>query len=242
MPDKDLIQIIKKTSKRGICLSCGEDCLNLRKRYCSVECRKQMLWVLSLSKGLLNILNTRYASFSFNKNQVILDILPSWSKDISRFMGKRSPGKKPAEDLKSLILRSGTDWHEMIHNKTSRSYASLYLLKKTSDKKIPSETLKPDSKLRPKFSRKEKESLKLLNLEIDDLITGEQIPRIKSAYKRLAKVHHPDMGGDAEKFKRLNDAHQQMLIWAESPLFTSKKALFDCWSFDSSTNRWTPPL
>jgi DnaJ-class molecular chaperone len=30
---------------------------------------------------------------------------------------------------------------------------------------------------------------------------------IKSAYKRLAKKHHPDMGGDAEKFKELVSAY-----------------------------------
>jgi hypothetical protein len=240
--DKNLIQIYDKTPKRGKCLSCGETCVNSRRRYCSRECRRQMLWVLSLSNGLLNICNARYASFSFNNAQVILDILPAWSKDISRFIRKRMPGKKPAEDLKYLILQSGSDWHEMINNKNSRSYASLYLLKKNSDKKLPLEAVKPDNKLRPRFSKREKESIKLLNLETDDLILDGHISRIKSAYKKMAKVHHPDMGGDAEKFKRLNEAHQQMLIWAESPQFTSKKALIDCWSFDSSTNKWTPPL
>lgn len=242
MHDKNLIPIINKTSKRGKCLSCGDICNNLRRRYCSGECRKQMLWVLSLSKGLLSILNTRYATFSFSNSQVILDILPSWSKDISRFTEKRMPGNKPADDLKNLILQSGRDWHELIHNNKSRSFASLFLLNKTSDKRLPAETLKPDSRLRPKFSRREKESVKLLDLAIDDLILAGHKSRIKSAYKKLAKVHHPDVGGDPEKFKKLNDAHQQMLIWAENPQFTSKKALVDCWSFDSSTNKWTPPL
>lgn len=242
MSDKNLIPIISKTSKRGNCLSCGEVCANLRRRYCSGECRKQMLWVLSLSKGLLSIFNTKYASFSFNNSQVILDILPVWSKDISRFMGKRMPGNKPADDLKNLILQSGSDWHDLIHNKNSRSYASLFLLNKASDKKLSTYSLRPNSKLRPKFSRAQKESIRLLDLEIDDLILGGHKSRIKSAYKKLAKVHHPDVGGDPEKFKKLNDAHQQMLLWAENPQFTSKKALIDCWSFDSSTNKWTPPL
>jgi len=30
---------------------------------------------------------------------------------------------------------------------------------------------------------------------------------IKSAYKKLAKQYHPDHGGDAEKFKEINEAH-----------------------------------
>jgi hypothetical protein len=242
MSEKNLIQAIHKPSRTGKCISCGGTCENLRRRYCSRECRKQMLWVLSLSRGLLSIFNARYASFSFNSARVILDILPIWSKDISRFERKRMPGKKPAEDLKDLILQSGSDWHRMIKNNTSRSYASLYILNKNSDKKLPSRALRPDSNVKPRFSKQEKESIKVLNMEPDDLITGGYISRIKSAYKKMAKVHHPDMGGDAEKFKRLNEAHRQMLNWAENPQFTSKKALIDCWSFDSSTNKWTPPL
>ena len=66
--------------------------------------------------------------------------------------------------------------------------------------------------------------------------------KINSAYRKMAKVHHPDMGGDEENFKKLNDAHKQMLLWAENPLFTSRKALHNCWSYDSATNRWSPPL
>lgn len=31
---------------------------------------------------------------------------------------------------------------------------------------------------------------------------------IRQAYKRLAKEHHPDRGGDAEKFKKIQEAHE----------------------------------
>jgi DnaJ-class molecular chaperone len=31
---------------------------------------------------------------------------------------------------------------------------------------------------------------------------------IRSAYKKLAKEHHPDRGGDAEKFKKIQEAHE----------------------------------
>ena len=31
---------------------------------------------------------------------------------------------------------------------------------------------------------------------------------IRKAYKELAKEHHPDTGGDAEKFKEINEAHE----------------------------------
>ncbi|MBW1772924.1 MAG: DnaJ domain-containing protein, partial [Deltaproteobacteria bacterium] len=70
----------------------------------------------------------------------------------------------------------------------------------------------------------------------------ENVPKIKSSYKKLAKIYHPDVGGDEEKFKRLNDAHEQMLLWAEQPQFTARKALVDCWSYDGYTGKWSPPL
>jgi hypothetical protein len=201
-----------------------------------------MLWVLSLSKGLLIAFNARYAAFSFDQNFVVLDVLPVWSQDISRFLYRRPGGKKPAEDLKNLILQSGTDWYRLIHNRTSRSYASLVLLKKNHKKDLNPKSIRPDKKLKPRLSRFERECLKLLELQMEELFSESHVAKIRSAYKRLAKVYHPDMGGDAEKFKKLNAAHQQMLLWAENPHFTLRKALLDCWSYDGATNKWSPPL
>ncbi|MBW2610036.1 MAG: DnaJ domain-containing protein [Deltaproteobacteria bacterium] len=150
--------------------------------------------------------------------------------------------KKPAEDLKDLILQSGEEWYHIIDKNNSKSYASLSLLKRNSNQKISRDSIKPNNRLRPRFSKLEKESIKLLRLELKQLLSDGQISKIKSAYKKMAKIHHPDAGGDAEKFKKLNEAHQQMLLWAENPHFTSRKALVDCWSYDASTNRWAPPL
>jgi len=201
-----------------------------------------MLWVLSLSKGLLVAFNARYAAFSFDQDFVVLDVLPVWSQEISRFLYKRPGGKKPAEDLKHLILESGSEWYRLVHNRTSRSYASLVLLKKNHKKDLNPKSIRPDNKLKPRLSRYERECLKLLQLQIEELFSDGHATRIRSAYKRLAKVYHPDMGGDAEKFKKLNAAHQQMLLWAEKPHFTLRKALLDCWSYEGATNKWSPPL
>jgi hypothetical protein len=201
-----------------------------------------MLWVLSLSKGLLRVFNARYAAFYFNRTHVILDILPIRSNRISRFALKRSNGKKPAEDLKDLILQSGQEWYDLINNRTSKSYASLCLLRKNRDKQIAPESIRPESRLRPRFSKEERNHIKRLQIEIQELLSGCQANKIKTAYKKLAKIHHPDMGGDAEKFKELSEAHEQMMAWAEDPQFTSRKALSDCWSYDGFTNRWAPPL
>jgi curved DNA-binding protein CbpA len=34
---------------------------------------------------------------------------------------------------------------------------------------------------------------------------------VKAAHRRLVKLHHPDMGGDAEAFRRINAAYQLLI-------------------------------
>ncbi len=237
-------QLVRYSKPAGTnrCLACGTDRIKPGRRYCSKECRQQINWVLSLSKGLLRAFNARYAAFSFTPEHVVLDVLPVWSQELSRFTQRRSNGNKPAQDLKRLILRWGEEWHHMVGNNNSRSYASLSLLRKNHCGEVDADTIKPGRKARLRLTRHEKECLKILRIERTDLMKGPQSVRIKSAYKRMAKVYHPDMGGDAEKFKRLNEAHRQMLLWAENPRYTSRRALRDCWSYDGATNRWSPPL
>jgi predicted nucleic acid-binding Zn ribbon protein len=242
MPKYSLIPSEADFGTKRKCLSCGTNRIGTGRRYCSKECREQMVWVLSLSKGLLRAFNARYAAFSFGTDFVVLDVLPVWSREISRFLSRRTYGKKPADDLKRLVLQSGGEWYRLVNNRTSRSYASLFLLKKNHMKAIAPDSITPDERRRPRLSKAERESMKLLELKVEELFSDGHAARIKRAYKNLAKIYHPDVGGDAEKFKKLNAAHQQMLLWAEKPQFTSRKALMDCWSYDGSTNRWSPPL
>jgi len=228
--------------RTGRCLACGTTDMKRGRRYCSMECREQMRWVLSLSKGLLRTFNARYAAFSFTTDYVVLDVLPIWTSGVSRFIGHRTPGRKPAVDLKSLILESGEEWYGLLDRRNSRSVASLHLLHDNHKPHLDPKSIKPARKSRPRLSRLENDCLKILKIEREVLSSKSCTSTIKSAYKRLAKRHHPDKGGDEETFKRLNEAHQQMLMWAENPQYTCRKALLDSWSYDGSTNRWTPPL
>jgi len=230
-------KVVKRT-----CLSCGTEEMKKGRRYCSKECRQKVNWVLALSKGLLITLNARYAAFSFTREMVMLDVYPSWSKDISRFTYGRKDGQKPAEDLKCLVVEWGREWHRLVNNKNSRSRASLTLINRTNQKDIHPEDVKPCRRVRPRLSRTEATSLKVLQLSRDDLSSESSNERIKSAYKKMAKIHHPDVGGDEESFKLLQNAHEQMLHWAENPQYTFRKALEGCWFYDGYTGRWSPPL
>jgi hypothetical protein len=201
-----------------------------------------MHWVLGLSKGLLRTFNARYAAFFFDPDQVVLDVLPIWSKTISRFICERRLGGRPAEDLKNLILQSGREWYELLEKRHSKGYASLFLLQKNHVDHVDPETIKPENKVWLRLSKNEKGYMRIL--ELDEAVLSTQCNRvqIRTAYRRMAKNCHPDLGGDEEKFKLLNEAHQKMLLWVQHPKYTSKRALKDCWSYDGYTNRWTPPL
>jgi len=186
--------------------------------------------------------NARYAAFSFTEDQVILDVFPVWSKHVSRFVCGRIKGNRPAEDLKKLVLQFGEEWHHIVNNNGSRSYASLCLVNQNHARGIHPSTIRPAKKSLPRLTRHETLCLDLLKLERADLSGQGCTAKIRSAYKRMAKIHHPDLGGDTEVFKKLNDAHDQMLLWAENPHFTFRKALPGCWSYDGVTSRWSPPL
>ncbi len=235
------VPVTKPNSERK-CLSCGTKNIKPGRRYCSNECRQHMNWVLSLSKGLLKAVNARYATFSYTSEYVILDILPVWSNGISRFIGKRRPGNKPAEDLKELILYWGKKWHELVNNNNSKSYASFFIVKQTYIEELDPNSIKPVKIAIPRLSKKEKFCMKILRIRKEELFSDQAVTLIKTAYRKMAKLYHPDMGGDEEKFKQLNEAHKHMLMWAKNPNYSFRKALEGCWSYDGNTNRWSPPL
>ena len=39
---------------------------------------------------------------------------------------------------------------------------------------------------------------------------GDDEQKIKNAYRKLAKEHHPDTGGDVKKFQQVNEAYEHI--------------------------------
>ena len=73
------------------------------------------------------------------------------------------------------------------------------------------------------------------------LDSPELIKIIKSAYRRQALRHHPDHGGDSASFRRIHQAYQELVDWAESPSFVNRRGFPDKWFYDGMTNRWVQP-
>ena len=46
---------------------------------------------------------------------------------------------------------------------------------------------------------------------------------LKSAYRRQAKLHHPDAGGEAADFRKIRNAYEALIRWAENPVFSKRR-------------------
>ena len=53
-------------------------------------------------------------------------------------------------------------------------------------------------------------------LHILGLKRGASQDSIKKSYRRLVKQHHPDLGGSADEFRKVNEAYQQLMMNIES--------------------------
>ena len=231
-----------RDGKRGLCLACGEKELPKgRRRYCDDKCKKRLDFALYIATGLVQTLRARYAAFSYTEKTLILDILPVRSSHISRFMWSRSKQKKVADDLLDMIEHVGRKWYEMEEETSSRWWASERLLERTSRRDIPVNTVVPTSKKTPQLNHKEKNALKVLELTKEQILETDAVQYVKSAYRKKAKLHHPDKGDTSNKFVEINQAHAELLNWAESPRFRSRMALVNSWCYDASRRRWVPP-
>ena len=228
--------------RKKFCLACGEKELpKRRRRYCTDKCKRRLDFALYIATGLVQTLRARYAAFSYTEDSLILDILPMGSSVISRFMWKRSKHKKVADDLLDMVEQAGREWYEMEEESSSRWWASQELLERASRRDIPMSAVVPVSKKTPQLNHKEKNALRVLELNNTQILAADAVQRVKSAYRRKAKLHHPDKGDTSNRFIEINEAHAELLRWAESPTFRSRTALANSWCYDSSKKRWVPP-
>ena len=234
--------LVYADGKRGLCLACGETQIPKPKRkYCSDKCKKRLDFALYICAGLVQALRARYAAFSYTEETLVLDILPTGSRVISRFVWKRSKRKKVADDLLDMIEEAGREWYEREEETGSSWWATQLLLDKASRKDIPVSAVVPVSKKTPQLNHREKNALRLFRLTRDQILSEKGLQDLKSAYRRKAKLYHPDRGDKSKKFVRINEAHAELLNWAQKPKFFFRTALPNSWCYDGSKKRWAPP-
>ena len=233
---------LARTGRRCVCVSCGEAPIPKGKRkYCSDKCKTRLDFALYISTGLVQALRARYAAFSYTDEMLILDILPSGTRVISRFVWRRNKDKRVADNLLDMVVEAGREWYEMEDETGSSWWASQLLLDKASREDIPVSAVVPEEKQTPQLNHKEKNALKLLKLTKQQILSTNNVEHVKAAYRKTAMMHHPDRGGESAKFIRINEAHAELLNWAQSPKFNCRAALPNSWCYDGCKKRWAPP-
>ncbi len=220
------------------CLSCGTTKNLGRRRYCSVDCRQKLRQRLDMRSGLLQALNARYATFYFSDCLIVMDVLPYGYKDICSFFYPRTPGKNPGEDFSRMADILGETWWAEQRRTKKRYYASLHVLELAVRNHVPPHSVKPPIIHTPAVTPT---SLVYLNLEKANLDSSELRKIVKDAYRRQVKIHHPDLGGDAEMFRKIHQAYEDLLRWAENPNFIRHRGFPDKWFYEGDKNRWVQP-
>jgi hypothetical protein len=229
---------IAERRDKNSCLSCGTTENMRRRRYCSIECRQRLRYNLNIRTGLLRALNTRYATFYFTGSIILMDVLPYGSAELFSFIFPRSKGKKPVEDFCRMSNILGNAWWAEQRRTNKRYLASRLVLEQANSKNTDASAVKP---LEIKEPVRLSKSLTFLKLSKKDLDSPQLQQVIKTAYRTQAKKHHPDQGGDTATFRKLHEAYQQIIEWAENPVFINRRGFPDKWFYYGSSNKWIQP-
>ena len=229
---------IRTVKQEKICLSCGTTGNMTGRRYCSIACRQRLRHMLEIRTGLLRALNTRYAAFYFTDRMIIMDVLPYDSKKIFSFIYPRSADKKPAEDFSRMSDDLGNAWWAENKRTNKRYLASRHVFEKARQNEIVTNGVNP---MEIKIPAIKGTALIYLRLGKADLDSPELQKAIKSAFRLQAKKHHPDLGGNTATFRKVHQAYEELIKWAEKPSFLKRRGFPDKWFYDGIQNKWVQP-
>ncbi|MGD8703376.1 MAG: DnaJ domain-containing protein [Desulfosarcina sp.] len=221
------------------CLACGDSLPSRRRRYCTMDCQQYLLASLNRRTGLLRALGARYATFYFTDVVIMLDVLLYGMQLIHSYMLGRSPGNKPVEDFRHLSNMLGNLWWDEKHRTNKRYMASRQVLDRARKNSAPLNSVMPAVLTIPSVKSS---NLVRLQLDADDLTPANLELKIKSAYRRQAMKHHPDLGGSRETFIKIHEAYETLTQWALRPTFIQRRGFPDKWLYEGATNCWTTPI
>jgi hypothetical protein len=227
----------KKPNK---CLSCGISRGIGSRRYCSIECRQKLRYQLNVRSGLLKALNTRYATFYFTDDVLIMDVLLFDSATLYSFIFPRTAGRKPVDAFSDMSNILGNAWWDEMRRTNRKYLASHHVLRKAMQQDQKGDSVKPVEIKIPSIKGKGN-ALVALQLRREDLHSFELQKIIKSAYRRQVKKHHPDLGGSEAAFLRIHKAYEDLIKWAEEPSFSRRHGFPDKWFYDGMKNKWVQP-
>lgn len=238
-PNQRSMLPVRQDPPRRSCLACGGPLPPRHRRYCANECRQFLLAALNRRTGLLRALNIRYATFYFTELVIVMDLLPYDREQIFSYMLPRSFGKKPVEDFCDLSNMLGSQWWDIRDRTKKRYVASERLLESARKPPLPKEAVIPSTLTVPSVR---KSSLVALELCAGELTPANMQGRIKQAYRRQVKRHHPDIGGNARMFLKIQEAYEKLIEWSKNPTYTRRSGFPDKWLYEGANNRWLQPV
>lgn len=228
-----------REGKENKCFSCGTTKNMKGRRYCSIKCRQNLRQKLNMRSGLLQALNTRYATFYFSDTAIVMDVVPHGIKEIFRYTGLRTSGQKPAEDFSKMTNMLGNTWWAEEKRTTKKYLASRRVLELATRFSVSLNAIRPTI---IKIPTVKAEALNYLEIDKTSLRSSDLTRIIKNAYRRQAKIHHPDLGGHAYTFRKLHDSYKELLRWADDPTFIRRKGFPDKWFYDGENKKWVQPI
>jgi hypothetical protein len=142
------------------------------------------------------------------------------------------------EDFCKMFNLLGNAWWEEVRRTRKRYLATRLILGKARSIEGDINSVRP---LEVREPARMARSMTTLKLKHKDLHSPNLQQIIKRAFRRQAKKHHPDQGGDAALFRKLRDAFEQLIRWSENPTFTTRRGFADKWFYEGGLDRWTQP-
>lgn len=187
----------------------------------------------------MKTMRTRYATFYFTETVIVLDVLPYGGDGIYSFIYPRSIDNKPADDFSRMANLLGNAWWRE-KKRTNKDYlADRRLFESATRAPRGVNTVKPT---RIKIPSIRGTALIHLKLSKGDLDSPQSEKIIKQAYRRQAKRHHPDLGGNTRVFRKIYQAYEELLNWSANPTFVVRSGVPDKWFYRGDQNRWVQPM
>lgn len=184
-------------------------------------------------------MSAKYASFSFSEDFLILNILPQNSVKVYTYFHRRCLGKKPSQDMSSMVFDLGKLWWDAIDTHQNRKKATQMVLEQGQTEIFSLDWITPVEKVQ--FANISKQ---LFVLEVNAAGQPEQLSKeaVKAAFRKAAKRHHPDLGGDTERFQKAYQAYEELIAWLNQPQIKIRRGIPGQWCYLGWNNAWLKPL
>ena len=168
---------------------------------------EQKGWAVLRQSGLEELIEQlNRSSFlpQLNLQQRLDHLVPGLGRDL--YAATASPLNKKRCAVLAAFALYGVSAIEWLDDDPQRVVLELRQRQRTSNRRTRTDQRRTDRQ--HQSTDQGRDPRRVLALSVLGLELGASKQAIKQAHRRLVKQHHPDVGGTAEAFRRVNDAYQ----------------------------------